>query len=171
MTATIAQYSRSAFHMRGPLAPIPENESCDWSSMINKHRSKKHRRSSHNGGKQRGSMRLCDDHLVNQERANHNLPALKKSSFLENLANMHALALATRGRVEHSANDVQELQARLHSKCVGENVQSGASVRAMHEAQSDVLRRNILGNFNQFGVGTAKGTDGKIYMCQLFRTV
>ena len=84
---------------------------------------------------------------------------------------MHAAEMAARCRVEHSANDVQELQARLHSKCVGENVQCGASVKAMHDAQSEVLRRNILGNFSQFGVGTAQGTDGKIYMCQLFRTI
>jgi len=93
-----------------------------------------------------------------------------RSSFLDNMAGMQAQVMASYCRVEHSADNIQELQSRLRSKCVGENVQCGKSERAMMAAQSDVLRKNVLGNFTQFGVGAARGTDGKLYLCQLFRS-
>jgi len=167
MTASVARsrtwfnkHSRGSFQTKGPLTPIPENESCDWASVGYC----RNRRSF-------DQTKRGENNLINQERSRYNLPALKKSIFLDSVALVQAQKMAAKRNVFHSAENVQELQTRLQSKCVGENVQCGSSVRAMHDAQSEVLRRNILGNFNEFGLGTARGVDGKIYMCQLFRTI
>lgn len=96
---------------------------------------------------------------------------LKRSKFLEHLAGVQVRSMATKGVVQHSAKTIQELQEMLQSKCVGENVQSGTSMATMHAVMSPVLLQNVLGDFQEYGVATAKGADGKMYMCQLFRTV
>jgi len=145
--------------------PIPENEPCEWSSNNIGQQNKRRRVTTD------PSAYRYDNSLINQERLKNNLPAMKRSSYLEQLAKAHARSMASRCNVVHSANNAKELGKRLKSDVVGENVQSGKSIRGMHAAQSEVLRQNILGDFNQYGMGTARGADGKLYLCQLFRTV
>jgi uncharacterized protein YkwD len=111
-----------------------------------------------------------DNSLVNQDRKKKGLLPLKRSKFLENLAALQARAMAAECTVKHSAKTIQELQAILNSLNVGENVQSGSSMAAMHSAMSPVLLQNVLGDFQEYGVASEKGRDGKVYMCQLFRT-
>jgi hypothetical protein len=74
--------------------------------------------------------------------------------------------------VYHSVRTIEELRAKLQKIHVAENVQSGDSIPQMHQhVMSDrkVFFQNIMGNFEEFGMATAKGTDGKLYLCQLFR--
>jgi uncharacterized protein YkwD len=111
-----------------------------------------------------------DNSLVNKERHRHGLMPLKRSKFLENMAHAQAQAMASKCVVEHSARNIQQLQAMLRSQSVGENVQSGTSMEAMHACMSDVLLQNVLGDFHEYGVGTARGSDDKLYLCQLFRS-
>lgn len=111
--------------------------------------------------------------LVNQTRSDYNLKALKRSRALDEMARQHAKALAKKCTVKHSVNNVKELKIKLQRAHVAENVQRGDSVLAMHHSvmgqAGHTSRLNILGDFCEFGMATAKGSDGKLYMCQLFR--
>ena len=127
--------------------------------------------------------------LVNRERAKQQqrssqqqqqrLRALRRCPLLDDLANSHASCLAKEQVLQHSVQSIAELQSKLCSQHVGENVQKGATVADMHqqamnhprhERANNTQRQNILSpNFCEFGVGTALGDDGLLYMVQLFR--
>lgn len=110
--------------------------------------------------------------LVNRERARHHLPPYRRSRDLDDLARRHAAEMAQRTLVYHSVRSIEELRAKLDKLHVAENVQSGDSITQMHQhVMSDrkVSFQNIMGNFEEFGMATAKGPDGKLYLCQLFR--
>jgi len=115
-------------------------------------------------------------HLVAAERRDRHLPALHRSAALDRLALQHAQTMATKRAVHHSVARVEELQRRLASENVGENVQRGDSVWSMHRetmeanAQTSINRANIVSeHFDEFGSAMAFGRDGKIYSCQVFR--
>jgi uncharacterized protein YkwD len=110
--------------------------------------------------------------LVNRERARRQLPPYRRSRDLDELARRHATAMAQRTMVYHSVRSIEELRAKLDKIHVAENVQSGDSITQMHQhVMSDrkVSFQNIVGKFEEFGMATAKGSDGKLYLCQLFR--
>ncbi len=75
----------------------------------------------------------------------------------------------------HSAHDIEELQQHLGSTRAGENVQRGEHPVQMHEFamhHHPINRSNMLSDcFNEFGVGVATGSDGYLYVCQMFRGV
>lgn len=118
-----------------------------------------------------------EDHLgfVNQVRRRFGRGAYRRSSLLDYLARLHAEEMATNIRVYHSVSCVEELMLRLSSSNVAENVHRGDSVGTMHRetlmgSTDTVNRANLLSPwFNEYGSGTAKGSDGKIYMCELFK--
>ena len=129
-----------------------------------------HRRSRATGG---GGGALANNHdLVNHERAKRKRRPFIRSPFLDALARKHAEAMADRCTVEHSVTSIEQLQEKLGSNCVAENVQRGDSVLQMHDETmlhaDNVSFKNILGDFEQFGMGVAAGRDGSLYMCQLF---
>lgn len=114
--------------------------------------------------------------LVNAERKAHNLPPLQRSRFLDSLASLHATVMAKECRAMHSVDSIVELQCNLHSKQVAENVDCGDYIRQMHsntmesDASTNLSKENILSPiFTEMGSAVARGTDGKIYLCQLFR--
>lgn len=119
----------------------------------------------------------CNNHvLVNRERAARDLPQLHRSRFLDTLAREHAQVMAQQGRLFHSVATLTDLQQRLESPRVAENTQRGRSVRHMHQQTMDDWRRSntsrqniVSAAFTEFGMGTAKGDDGLLYMVQLFR--
>ena len=70
---------------------------------------------------------------------------------------------------------MEELKILLDSdEAVGQHVQRGMGILAMHQASMAAERsgyRNILcREFTEFGVGTAKDEEGRLYMVQLFRS-
>lgn len=119
--------------------------------------------------------------MVNRERALLNIKPLHRSQYLDALALSHALDLADdddccgSSKLVHSVETLPELRRLLGNRMeVGENVQRGASIRAMHHTamQSDSSRRrNIVREaYTEFGMATALGKkDGLLYMVQLFR--
>lgn len=110
--------------------------------------------------------------LVNKERAQYRLPPYKRCRELDDLARIHAKAMADQSSVYHSVTSIDALRLKLHATHVAENVQCGESIRSMHDhvmAERAVSCHNLLGHFDEFGMATAKGTDGKLYLCQLFR--
>jgi uncharacterized protein YkwD len=113
---------------------------------------------------------------LNKERALHSLPPLVRTSFLDKIAQAHAASLAREEAVYHSVSSAAELHVKLQAQTsVAENVQSGLSMDEMHEAIMTQVGsssyNNILGQFEEVGIGKARGKDGRLYMCQVFRTI
>jgi uncharacterized protein YkwD len=142
-----------------PLKTIPEDESCgEWSfARVEK-------------------GRLVENDpvsLVNRERLQRNLIPFGRSDDLDYLARVHAMRMAAAKTVFHSVASIDELKMKMRSDKVGENIQRGDSVSSMHQetmASASVNRSNLLSmQFDEFGVATAIGGDGKIYSCQFFR--
>lgn len=112
--------------------------------------------------------------LVNRERVFKGLKPLQRCNRLDELAREHACKMATYQQVMPSVRTAQELQIKLHCSRVGENTLRGASIREIHAemmkcAQQPACRANVLApRFTRFGMGTALGQDGKLYLVQLF---
>ena len=84
------------------------------------------------------------------------------------MARRHSAEMASRRSVHHNP--------RLTDACcwtvIGENVGSGADAEVLHEAfmRSSPHRANILSTrFVEVGVGTAVGSDGRLYVTEVFR--
>ena len=80
--------------------------------------------------------------------------------------------MVSSGEVKHSVSDLKELQIKLRSKLVGENVLQGDTPISIHMntmKEPGVNRDNILGSFQEYGVAAGRGTDQKLYVCHLFR--
>lgn len=80
--------------------------------------------------------------------------------------------MASECRLFHSVP--AELHAKFNrfSRRMGENVASGANIREIHKEMMKVPtdRHNILHRrYVNFGMATAPGKDGKLYLCQVFR--
>lgn len=106
---------------------------------------------------------------VHSRRRCRGLPSLRRSAELDRLARLQADYMAEQREATHSAFDIEELQLFLQSMSVGENVQSGKSLRDMMTKQSSSLEDNVLGDFDEFGMATAQDDSGVVYLCQLFR--
>ena len=99
--------------------------------------------------------------LVNRERMKRGLRPLTRNIAMDDLARKSAEAMA-------ESNGLNALPTTY----VG-NVLRGESIRAIHRStmlqKQGRERANILNPyFQDFGVGTCKGSDGQLYMCQLF---
>ena len=99
--------------------------------------------------------------LVNRERMKRGLRPLTRNIAMDDLARKSADAMA-------SSNGLNALPTTY----VG-NVLRGETIRTIHRStmlqKQGRERSNILNPyFQDFGVGTCKGSDGQLYMCQLF---
>jgi uncharacterized protein YkwD len=110
--------------------------------------------------------------MVNQERCRRVVAPLTRLAELDAIAHDHAVAMASADRLFHS-NPV-ELRNKFSrpSRRMGENVASGDSIRDIHKkmmkTKSD--RNNILHrSYTNMGMATAKGKNGTLYLCQVFR--
>ena len=112
--------------------------------------------------------------LVNRERIFKGLKPLKRCIRLDELARIHAETMARQQKVTSSVATVKQLQDKLGSMRVGENTLRGDTIRGIHcemmkSANQPQCRANVLAsNFTKFGMGTALGKDGKLYLVQLF---
>lgn len=112
--------------------------------------------------------------MINKERAKRNLPQLTRRTELDEIARHRAEEMATAQSLFHG--DSQKLQACLGDTSsphkIGENVARGPSIRVINVGMLGNVadRNNMLDRSYQFmGVGTSKGVDGKLYLCQLFQ--
>lgn len=113
--------------------------------------------------------------MINRARAFWNVEPLRRSLELDNMARLHAQHMARLQRINHVTNSMESLRQMLNSEHVGENVQRGSTIHEMHirtiQNQASKNRKNMQDqDFHEFGIGTAKGSDGKLYLCQLFRS-
>ena len=114
--------------------------------------------------------------MVNRFRITVGKRPLRRSRSLDDLATKHALAMSVREEVFHSQRTIDELRKVLNTTGpVGENVHCGQSVQCIQEmiefdSQLSESRINVVSDeFSDFGMGTAIGSEGQLYMCQLFR--
>lgn len=127
--------------------------------------------------------------LVNKSRKANNLTPLERSNNLEVLAKRHAKFMAENGCTVCLWETALELESSVlctadghddattefgssSSVILGENEQCGESIKEMHligMRTPDIMKNILNPNCHKMGMGTAKGCDGKLYMCQLFR--
>jgi uncharacterized protein YkwD len=99
--------------------------------------------------------------LVNRDRMKRGLRPLTRNIAMDQIARENA------EKMSKATNSTP-----LPATYVG-NVLKGESIRAIHRAimqnKEGRERANVLSPyFQDFGIGTAKGEDGKLYICQLF---
>jgi hypothetical protein len=113
--------------------------------------------------------------LVNKARCVEKVPALSRDMELDHIARSHAEIMAMTGIAGHS--DPTTLRFKLSGPCrrIGENVAVGKSIKDVHQEMMESRKRqadrnNILDRrYTSMGVGTAKGKDGRLYICQVFK--
>lgn len=107
--------------------------------------------------------------LLNASRADHGLPRLMPDRELQIVANRQANRMAEDGYIYHSGNLGGQLSWGWQAWA--ENVGYGPSVHWVHGAfmNSGYHASNSLGSsYNYVGVGVAYGSDGKVYVAQVF---
>ena len=106
---------------------------------------------------------------VNSSRQSHGLRPLTMVSDLHSVATRWSQHMASQGTISHNPNlqsqggDWQE---------IGENVGVGPSESSIEQAfmNSPAHRDNILNpDYTEIGIGTATGSDGRLYVTQDFR--
>lgn len=110
--------------------------------------------------------------MVNQERTKWIIAPLTRLSELDDIARDHAKLMAIEQNLHHVA--VSEIQSRFDRNCrrLGQNVSVGCTIRDIHQEQMKTTsdRNNILDRrYTHMGMGTARGVDGNLYLCQIFR--
>jgi uncharacterized protein YkwD len=80
--------------------------------------------------------------------------------------------MAEKGQLFHT--DPAALQQSLASttRIMGENVAAGKTIRDIHKAMLDNAehKSNMLHRrYTHFGMGTAKSSDGRLFLCQVYR--
>lgn len=106
---------------------------------------------------------------TNSARGAHGLRSYSVSSDLSAVARQWAAHMAAHHQLAHNPSLARQVCCWTQ---VGENVGDGGTASAIQRAfmASSEHRANILSSgFTQFGVGTARGSDGKLYVDELFR--
>jgi hypothetical protein len=106
---------------------------------------------------------------TNSARSQHGLRAYVVSSDLTSIANKWAAHMAANRTLEHNPYATSEVCCW---RAMGENVGVGSTVSQIQQAfmASSPHRANILSTtFTQVGIGTARGSDGQLYVDELFR--
>jgi hypothetical protein len=106
---------------------------------------------------------------TNSARGSNGLAGYGVRGDLTAVARRQAGRMASAGRIYHNPGLGSEVGGW---SSVGENVGVGTSVSAIHSAfmGSSGHRANILSrSFTEVGIGTARGSDGRLYVSEVFR--
>lgn len=141
-----------------------EVQSLDKSFQTSKNRSRK----------LPGTWYYSSNHImINNERVRRDLDPLTRESELDAVARWHAEAMANVDTLHHS--DPCQLKMKMMGmpcKVIGENVAKGIAIRSIHNnmLENPCDMENILDpRYTRFGMATARGSDGNLYLCQIFR--
>ena len=111
--------------------------------------------------------------MVNRERERRKVPPTTRSVELDNIARWHVEAMASASVGAFHA-DAMEIQSRLQTPCrrIGSNVGVGESIRDIHRQM--MRNRSMFNNivdrrYVEMGMATAKGGNGELYLCQIYR--
>jgi hypothetical protein len=120
-----------------------------------------------------GTSHYASNHImVNKERTKRVTAPLVRLHELDELARRQAQRMADQSELFHSFPG--EIQMNFHrpSRRFGENVARGVSIHDIHNEmmRNRADRNNILDRrFTNMGMGSARGLDGNLYLCQIFR--
>lgn len=106
---------------------------------------------------------------TNSARSQHGLSAYVVSSDLTSIANQWAAHMAANRTLAHNPNAYSQVCCW---RAMGENVGVGGSASQIQQAfmNSSEHRSNILSStYTEVGIGTARGSDGQLYVDELFR--
>ena len=106
---------------------------------------------------------------TNNSRAQARLRGYVSKADLVEVARRHAARMAAQKRIWHNPNLGREVSGW---RAVGENVGMGPDVTPIHNAfmKSASHRANILDRgFTEVGMGTARDSNGRLYVVQVFR--
>lgn len=126
------------------------------------------------GQKLPGTWYYSSNHvLVNQERTRRTMKPLIRMVELDTLARIHAEQIAEEEELRHVDPDALRLALKdIPNRRLGENVARGNHIRSIHSEMMSTLsnKNNIVDRrFTHFGMGTAVGKNGELYLCQIFR--
>lgn len=112
--------------------------------------------------------------LINQYRAQQNLPALAFNEDAQNISRMHSQAMA-QGMIVFGHDGFQKraeaLLGLLNGTSIGENVaqgQTSADAVVRSWLNSDAHRKNIEGDYNLTGIAVEKNALGEPFFTQIF---
>jgi len=112
---------------------------------------------------------------TNKFRKSHGKPALEPRDIISREARQHSKNMA-RGKVKFGHSGFEQRTARIKDRtgfvyAAAENVAYGQlDAREVVDGwiKSAPHRKNLLGDYNLIGIGTAKGRNGIIYFTQVF---
>lgn len=110
--------------------------------------------------------------MVNKARSDKLIAPLHRLAELDEIAKKHADKMAAEETVFHSAPSTIQEHFQRPSRRLGENVAKGDNVRDIHAKMllNTANRNNILDRrFIHMGMATSRGSDGSLYLCQVFR--
>lgn len=121
-----------------------------------------------------GTWYYSNNHvMVNKERVKRRIPPLMRRANLDELARKHAETMAAEDSLYHSNPNELLQKIGRPSRRIGENVSYGESIRDIHKTMMDTAgadKNNMLDRrYLTMGMGTARGPNGGLYMCQIFR--
>jgi uncharacterized protein YkwD len=106
---------------------------------------------------------------TNRARVNHDRRPYRVSDHLTRVAQDWAEWMARHREVRHNPY----LESQVNNWCsLGENVGRGGTENRIQRAFMDSYyhRENILSrSFRQVGIGTRRGSDGRLYVAEVFR--
>lgn len=114
----------------------------------------------------------CNHIMVNQERIRRTVAPLVRLRELDELARLHAEEMAKEETVFQVDPRALTAAFKRPARRLGANVAHGDSIREMHRAMMATAsqKNNILDRrFTHMGMATARGKDGTLYLCQMFR--
>jgi hypothetical protein len=126
----------------------------------------------------RHSGSFCSLHvMINAERVKRQVAPLQRMPYLDELARQQAKDMALKESLQHA--DLQQWQVSLSFDMMLQGSRVGSNVAACQDGNLHRLFQNQMkctGDCNNvldrrytyMGVGTCKGSDGKLYVCQVF---
>jgi hypothetical protein len=110
--------------------------------------------------------------MINRERTKRTITPLVRMRELDEIAREHVEAMAKENRKFHSDPSSLKMKLSPPERRMGENVAKGDTIREIHREMMTISSdtNNILDSrYSQFGMATAKASDGELYICQIFR--
>jgi len=110
--------------------------------------------------------------MVNEERSKRVIAPLVRIRELDGIAREQAQRMADENTLFHSIPDELQSKFNRRSRRLGENVARGDNIRNIHKFMmgSTTNKNNIIDRrYTNMGMATARGSDGKLYLCQVFR--
>lgn len=107
--------------------------------------------------------------LINQSRTSSGLATLSIKSELVGYARRHTEKMIASGSIFHSTS-AELSSASTGWVVIGENVGRGKHASSLHTAfmNSPSHRANVLGDFDQVGVGAERSPDGVLFVTVIF---